>query len=77
MRRALTVLTLLLTLTLPALTMAQGAPRPVLRIELEKGSAIPGQPIVLRITVLVPTWLPKPPALPGSVSGRVRRRLFG
>ena len=31
---------------------------PVVRMELEKDTAIPGQPIVLTVTLLVPTWMP-------------------
>lgn len=48
----------------PVVAEAQTAPAPVLRTELETDAAIPGQPIVLRVTVLVPTWLPDPPVFP-------------
>ncbi len=40
------------------------APEPVLRMELEETEAVPGQPILLRLTVLVPTWMAKPPVYP-------------
>jgi hypothetical protein len=43
---------------------AQEPVAPVLRMELEKDTAIPGQPIILRVTVLVPTWMSKPPRYP-------------
>lgn len=45
--------------------MAQtGAAEPILRVDLESDSAIPGQPISLRVTVLVPTYMPDPPEWP-------------
>lgn len=43
---------------------AQDPQEPVLRTELEADAAIPGQPVILRLTVLAPTWFPKPPDLP-------------
>ena len=46
MRRALVLLLWLLGLVAPALAAAQEPARPVLRTELEKVSAIPGQPII-------------------------------
>lgn len=62
MKRALLLLTFCL---LTSATMAaEEAAGPVLRMELEKDAAVPGQPIVLRITLLAPTWLPKPPVFP-------------
>ena len=48
-------------ITASGLALAQEPPRPMLRTVLEAGSAIPGQPILLRITLLAPTWFPKPP----------------
>ncbi|MFV0513493.1 MAG: BatD family protein [Jhaorihella sp.] len=44
--------------------LAQDDPRPILRSEMPEGPAIVGQPLVLRLTVLVPTWMPKPPEYP-------------
>ena len=57
---------LLLLLLAAAVWPAMAAePRePLLRMELEKRSAVIGQPIVLRVTVLVPTWLPESPVFP-------------
>ncbi len=75
MRRALVLLLWLLGLVVPALTAAQESLRPVLRTELEKVSAIPGQPIILRITLLAPTWLPKPPVFPSFETPNVIVRL--
>lgn len=37
---------------------------PRLAMALDEDSAIPGQPIVLRLKILVPTYLPKPPVFP-------------
>jgi hypothetical protein len=65
----------LFALIVPAVTAAQEVPRPVLRTELEKVSAIPGQPIILRITLLAPTWLPKPPVFPSFETPNVIVRL--
>jgi hypothetical protein len=40
------------------------AQEPVLRAEIDKTEAIPGQAISLRLTVLVPTFMPEPPVWP-------------
>jgi hypothetical protein len=74
MRRILLLLWLLL-LAAPAWAVAQQTPGPVLRTELEKDATIPGQPIVLRITLLAPTWLPKPPVFPSFETPNVIVRL--
>ncbi|MEL6204767.1 MAG: hypothetical protein AAFR47_05600 [Pseudomonadota bacterium] len=37
---------------------------PILRVEIEETEAIPGQPLSLRLTVIVPTFLPDPPVWP-------------
>ncbi|MGI9415923.1 MAG: hypothetical protein ACR2PM_19780 [Hyphomicrobiales bacterium] len=58
------MLILLLLIFAPAPAMAQAPAEPVLNMELEKASAIPGQPITMRIKILVPTWMPKPPDYP-------------
>lgn len=48
------------------LLLAQGAAaqEPRIDFELESDSVVVGQPLVLRIKVLVPTWMPKPPEFP-------------
>ncbi len=56
------ILILLVWLAMP--TAAQESARPVLRMSLEKEAAVPGQPIVLRVTVLAPTWFPRAPEFP-------------
>ncbi|MCP4382962.1 MAG: protein BatD [Hyphomicrobiales bacterium] len=37
---------------------------PILRMSLDEDGAIPGQPLVLRVDVLAPTFLPQPPVFP-------------
>ena len=59
------VFALIVALLLPVPSMAQEASGdPVVRVALDETSAVPGQPIVLRVTVLVPTWMPMPPVMP-------------
>ena len=70
-----TILCLVMLLVTPILTAAQQAVKPILRAALEKDSAIPGQPIVLSVTVLVPTWLPKAPEFPSFEIPNVMVRL--
>lgn len=54
------VLGLLLSLC-AGITYAQD---PLIEVEFEENATIPGQPLTLRMTVLVPTWLPKPVVFP-------------
>ncbi len=58
MKRWLMVLALMLPLTARAQT------GPQLSVELPEGEVIVGQPLTLRIKLLVPTWMPKPPVWP-------------
>lgn len=44
--------------------LAQESGEPIVEVELSESEVIPGQPTVLRMTVLVPTWLPKPVVFP-------------
>lgn len=44
--------------------MAQDAEAPRLTVDLDGDAAIPGQSVSLRLTVLVPTYMPKPPVWP-------------
>lgn len=37
---------------------------PLVQLEMKETTTIPGQPLVLRVTVLVPTWMPKAPVFP-------------
>ncbi|EEX16010.1 conserved hypothetical protein [Citreicella sp. SE45] len=61
-RAALLVLALLLPLRLAA---QEEALAPQLLVEFPETEAIPGQFLNLRLTVLVPTFMPKPPQWPG------------
>lgn len=58
MKRWLMVLAFMLPLT------AQAQMDPQLSAELPEGEVIVGQPLTLRIKLLVPTWMPKPPVWP-------------
>ena len=49
-------------LFLPVLALAQTGPQ--VTVTPPEGDIIVGQPVTLRITVLVPTWMPKPPVYP-------------
>lgn len=56
---------LLVGVFLPVLVLAQdGKPTPLVQADFEATSAVPGQPVVVRLKVLVPTWMPKPPIMP-------------
>ncbi|MEP1934565.1 MAG: hypothetical protein ABJJ37_25105 [Roseibium sp.] len=72
MIRLLVLLTALL-FSLPS--WAQEAPVPLIKTSLEKDTAIPGQPLIFRITILVPTWMPKPPVFPSFEARNVIVRL--
>ncbi|SLN37631.1 hypothetical protein PSA7680_01824 [Pseudoruegeria aquimaris] len=59
------LLGLMACLLLPLAAFAQtGAPAPQLTVEVPEEPVIPGQPVVIRMKVLVPTWLSKPIAFP-------------
>lgn len=63
---------LFLMLTIAPAAAQQAAPRAF--VELEKDSTIVGQPIVLRVAIVVPTWMPKPPEFPNvEVPGLIVR----
>ena len=57
--RLLAAIVLLLALTAPAFAQQAGAP--VIETEIDKTETIPGQTLNLSVTVLVPTYMPKPP----------------
>ena len=54
----------LFCLLLSGLALAQSEPQPIVRTQLDKVIAAPGQRIVLQITVLVPTWQTDAPVFP-------------
>lgn len=66
-------LLILILATTPA--MAQPIPDPMVEVELDQTRIIPGQSAKLRITVLVPTWMPKPVEFPGFEAPNLRVRL--
>jgi len=47
-----------------ALALPVAAQDPVVDVIFFETSTIPGQPLTLRVTVLVPTWMPTPPVFP-------------
>jgi hypothetical protein len=51
-------------LLVPFSAVAQDSVQPIIRTVLESSSAVPGQPVILRLTILVPTWMPQSPELP-------------
>lgn len=51
------------------------ADEPLVEIEIEETSAIPGQFLTLRVSVLVPTWLPKPAVFPPLEAPNILVRL--
>ncbi|MFK7878978.1 hypothetical protein [Roseobacter sp.] len=55
---------------------AQQAGQPLVELELDQAETIPSQPIALRITVLVPTWLSKPVEFPSFEAPNLMVRLF-
>ncbi len=77
MIRLLCCLVLALGLAAPTLAQEAAAPavEPRITTELTPDTAVVGQPLVLRIKVLVPTWLPKPPAFPSLDAPNVIVRL--
>lgn len=48
----------------PISAIAETKARPILRVTLSDHAAVPGQAIALDVTILVPTWMPRPPELP-------------
>ncbi|CTQ53762.1 hypothetical protein LP7551_02289 [Roseibium album] len=54
---------------------AQEQGTPILRTSLEIDTTIPGQPLLYRVTLLVPTWMPKPPVFPSLEAPNVVVRL--
>lgn len=62
--------------SVPARSGAQEAvPEPHVTVELSADETIVGQPLVLRLKVLVPTWMPKPPVFPNIEVPQVMVRL--
>ncbi|MGI9491637.1 MAG: hypothetical protein ACR2QF_04465, partial [Geminicoccaceae bacterium] len=62
--RCVPQLLLLCWLAGTASAVAEEPAGPIIRMALEEDEAIPGQPIVMRVTLLAPTWMPKAPVFP-------------
>ncbi|MBD8877500.1 BatD family protein [Roseibium polysiphoniae] len=69
------VLFILCCLLFAAPSQAQQADTPLVRTSLDTDTAIPGQPLVFRVTILVPTWMPTPPVFPSFEAHNVVVRL--
>ncbi|WP_198174318.1 BatD family protein [Mesorhizobium xinjiangense] len=54
---------------------AQPPAQPIVETELDTSEVVPGQYATLRVTVLVPTWLPKPVEFPSMEAPNLRVRL--
>ncbi|ANT59283.1 hypothetical protein AYJ57_02240 [Salipiger sp. CCB-MM3] len=76
-RWLLRVLTVWLAVALVVPAAAQEADAPQLRVDFPEDAAIPGQPLSLRLTVLVPTFMPKPPVWPSFEAPNLLVRLPG
>lgn len=57
-------LVLLLALIITGATASRAQTAPKVEVEFEETEAIPGQPLSLRLTVLVPTWMTTPVVFP-------------
>lgn len=73
----LTLILVLLFLAAPV--QAQNGPVPIIETQLDHTEVVPGQSVTLRLNILVPTWMPKPPELPSfeATNLRVRRPANG
>ncbi|WP_118136569.1 BatD family protein [Oceanicella sp. SM1341] len=65
----------LLLLLLCGAAAAQEEGQPQVTVELEPAELVPGQYATLRVTVLVPTWMPSPVAFPSFEVPNLRVRL--
>ncbi|WP_167620048.1 BatD family protein [Paracoccus ravus] len=54
--------------------VAQEAATPIVETTLEQNEVVPGQSVTLRLTVLVPSWMPDPPELPSFEAPNLRVR---
>lgn len=65
----------LIGLGLPRISVADSTPQPRIRAVLDSAVAVPGQVLILDVTILVPTWMLKPPEFPSFELPDVRVRL--
>lgn len=75
MKQTLAIVCVALCVLLGPLRFAGAQPAPVVDVELAEPGTIPGQFLTLRITVLVPTWMPEPVVFPTLDTPNVRVRL--
>lgn len=73
--RASHLLFLFLALLPPYQASGQNRNDPIVEVEFKEDAAIPGQHLTLRMTVLVPTWMPEPVAFPPLDVPNLRIRL--
>lgn len=73
--RARQLLLLFLAIVLPLQAVAQDRGKPIVEVEFKEDETIPGQYLTLRVTVLVPTWMPEPVAFPSLDVPNLRIRL--
>ncbi|MHA3977592.1 hypothetical protein ACW9UR_07920 [Halovulum sp. GXIMD14794] len=59
----------------PAPSATDAPAEPILRVSFDETEAIPGQPLLLRLTVLVPTFMPSPPVWPSFEAPNLLVRL--
>ena len=67
-------LALILLILMAAPLRAQEAPAPIVETELDATEVVPGQSVTLRLNILVPSWMPKPPDLPSFETANLRVR---
>ncbi|MDV7144964.1 hypothetical protein R3X27_19965 [Tropicimonas sp. TH_r6] len=75
MRLLLILILWLAPLSLAAQEEPAPSAEPLVEVSLEPEEAVVGQPVVLRISVLVPTWMPQPPQFPSMDVPNVITRL--
>ncbi|BCH28431.1 hypothetical protein MesoLjLc_03610 [Mesorhizobium sp. L-8-10] len=73
--RLLILLLVLVGMSAEVVHAQQPDQQPVVETELDKSQVVPGQYVTLRVTVLVPTWLPKPVEFPSMEGPNLRVRL--
>lgn len=69
------LLLLLILTVLPVPAFSQDTVGPLVRTALDEDTTTPGQPLVFRVTILVPTWMPAPPVFPNFEAPNVVVRL--
>jgi hypothetical protein len=78
MRHVISILLLGLAMHLSGMSAgsAQDTGLPILEVELSETQVLPGQPVSMRITILVPTWLSKPVEFPSFEAPDLMVKLF-